>query len=338
MQAQRSDPIKTFSIGLAQDSGDEAQDAKTVAPHLGTDHTELYVTPQQARDVIPRLPQLYDEPFADSSQIPTFLVSQLARQHVTVALSGDGGDELFAGYNRHFRGRTLWQTAGWLPYPLRRAGASALNRLPPERLHKLGNALSARTPDELYERLVSQWQDPAAVVLGARAEQAAVAPDSALGDFTQRMLHRDTVTYLPDDILVKLDRAGMGVSLESRVPLLDPHVFAFAWQVPLGMKLRHGRGKWLLRQVLYQYVPQRLVERPKSGFALPIDRWLRGPLRNWAESLLDERRLRQQGLLDPQPIRQRWAEHLSGQRNWQSSLWVALMFQQWLAQQNADSA
>jgi asparagine synthase (glutamine-hydrolysing) len=357
MQAQSSQPVKTFTIGFYENAYNEAQHAKAVAQHLGTDHTELYVTPQEALAVIPKLPILYDEPFSDASQVPTFLVSQLARAHVTVSLSGDGGDELFAGYNRYFWGRRIWQKIGWMPPTLRQPAARALTSLSPQtwdrgfahfstllpaklkqsppgyKLHKLAEILAVPNPETMYTKLVSHWKEPETLVLGAK-EPLTVLSDrqcwAQLPDFTQRMMYLDTVTYLPDDILVKVDRASMGVSLEARVPLLDHRVVEFACRVPLSMKIRNGQGKRLLRQVLYKYVPKNLIERPKMGFGIPIDSWLRGPLRDWAEALLDKGRLHEEGFFNSQPIRQKWAEHLSGDRDWQYYLWDVLMFQAWL--------
>jgi asparagine synthase (glutamine-hydrolysing) len=362
MQAQSNRPVKTFTIGFNESGYNEAQYAKAVARHLGTEHTELYVSPEVAMAVIPKLPTLYDEPFADSSQIPTFLVAQLARQHVTVALSGDGGDELFGGYNRYSWGRNVWRRCGWMPRGLRRMAAAGITTLSPgawdrlfaglrpllpsalrqtqagDKLHKLARILGARDPEEMYLGLVSHWPDPGQVVIRSREPRGVLgdAPGrAALRDFTQRMMYLDTVTYLPDDILVKVDRAAMAVSLETRVPLLDHRVVEFAWRVPLAMKIRDGQGKWLLRQVLRRYVPTELVERPKMGFGVPIDAWLRGPLRDWAESLLDEARLKREGFFEPAPIRGLWSEHLSGARNWQYHLWDVLMFQAWLEESNA---
>lgn len=357
MQSQSSQPVKTFTIGFHEDAYNEAQHAKAVAKHLGTDHTELYVTPEEALAVIPKLPILYDEPFADDSQIPTFLVSQLAKTHVTVSLSGDGGDELFAGYNRYFWGRSIWQKIGWMPPTLRSLAARALTGITPQswdrgftkfnallppklrqsppggKLHKLAEILAAQDPESMYAGLVSHWKDPAAIVIGAKEPVTALSDRHSwakLPDFTQTMMYLDTITYLPDDILAKVDRASMGVSLEARVPFLDHRVVELAWQIPLSMKIRGVKGKWLLRQVLDKYVPRTLIERPKAGFGMPIDIWLRGPLRDWGEALLDESRLRQQGFFNPQPIRQKWAEHLLGDRNWQYYLWDVLMFQAWL--------
>jgi asparagine synthase (glutamine-hydrolysing) len=363
MQAQSRIPVKTFTIGFQEEEYNEAENAKAVARHLGTDHTELYVSPTEALAVIPRLPDLFDEPFADSSQIPTFLVSHLARAQVTVALSGDGGDEMFGGYTRHFWAQRVWRTVGWMPGVARRAIASMLTHyspqewsrvfnsierwlphslrqtLPGEKLHKLADALSAETPQQLYQGLVSHWKQPAEVVLGAfEPPTLLTGPALELDNFVQQVIYLDTVSYLPDDILVKVDRAAMGVSLETRAPLLDHHVAEFAWSLPLQMKIRHGQGKWLLRQVLYRHVPRELVERPKMGFGVPISHWLRGPLRDWAENLLDEGRLRREGYFDPLPIRTKWMEHLSSQHNWQHHLWSVLMFQAWLERERWPSS
>ncbi len=356
MQAQAARPVKTFSIGFHETGYNEAEHAKAVAAHLGTDHTELYVTPREAQDTIPKLPEIYDEPFSDSSQIPTFLVSQLARRHVTVSLSGDGGDELFGGYNRYAWAETIWRKLGRLPAPGRRALAKILTGAAPrtwqrlfdlanpvlparwrqqhggEKLHKLARILDAEGQEALYLQLVSHWSDPAGVVLGSK-EPATILSDpgrwARLDSFTARMMYLDTVTYLPDDILTKLDRASMAVGLEARVPLLDHRAVEFAWHLPMHMKLRHGQGKWALRQVLARYVPRELFERPKMGFGVPLDLWLRGPLRDWAEALLDESRLRREGFFDPAPIRRLWADHLSGRANWQYDLWDVLVFQAW---------
>jgi asparagine synthase (glutamine-hydrolysing) len=349
MQAQSSRPVRTFSIGFHEEGYNEAEHAKAVAKHLGTDHTELYVTPEQAMAVIRKLPTVYSEPFADSSQIPTYLVSQLARQNVTVSLSGDGGDELFCGYTRYQMTAGLWGKVSSLPRPLRQLAASVITAVPlavwdklgavlpfsrvGDKLHKSAALLGSRSAADLYRGMVSHWNDPASVVLGA-TEPATVLSGAApalrgLGD-VECMMALDMLSYLPDDILAKVDRAAMGVSLETRVPFLDHRVVKFAWSLPLAYKLRDGVTKWPLRQVLYRHVPRKLIERPKMGFGLPIDHWLRGPLRDWAENLLSESRLRQDGFFNPAPIRQKWAEHLSGQRNWQHHLWDVLMFQAWL--------
>jgi asparagine synthase (glutamine-hydrolysing) len=358
MQAQSSRPVLTFSIGFSEEAYDEAQHARRVAAHLGTQHTELYVTPQEALAVVPKLPQIYDEPFGDSSQIPTFLVAQLARRHVTVSLSGDAGDELFGGYNRYRWGEALKRRLGWAPAAALRALAGGLTALSPaawdrigaltamimparmrhkalgDKIHKLAGLLGASDDAHLYQRLVSFW--PATLAIGETMAPASWvqhrAPE-ALRSLPERMMYYDTLGYLPDDILVKVDRACMAVGLESRVPLLDHRVVELAWRLPLQMKIRNGRSKWLLRQVLYRYVPATLIDRPKMGFGMPIDAWLRGPLREWAESLLDQRRIAAAGFFDPTLIRRTWIEHQSGSRNWQHLLWVVLMFQAWLEAQ-----
>ena len=355
MQAQSAKPVKTFTIGFHEEDYNEAIHAAEVARHLGTDHTELYVTPAEAMAVIPRLPDMYDEPFGDSSQIPTYLVSQLARRHVTVSLSGDGGDELFAGYNRYFWGRQLWRQVSWLPQSVRRGMAKGIRSISPEllnetsrklrvlvpvmpsfgdKLHKLAEILAMKDPEAMYLGLVSIWKDPGRIVIGSQEPRTSLTDRSRwanVGNFTLQMMALDLVTYLPDDILTKVDRASMAVSLEARVPLIDHRVVEFAWRIPLSMKIqKEGEGKWLLRQVLYRYVPKHLIERPKMGFGVPIGYWLRGPLRQWAEDLLDEGRLRREGYFHPKPIREKWTEHLSGQRNWQYLLWNVLMFQAWL--------
>ena len=354
MQAQADRPVRSFTIGFREAQYDEAAHARAVARHLGTDHTELYVTPDEARAVIPRLPSLYDEPFADVSQIPTFLVSQLARRYVTVSLSGDAGDELFGGYNRYAWARRLLN----VPVPARRVAAAALRALSPRRWDQVARILQPVLPPRLQVRRAGDQAHKLAVVLGGRSDGAmyermvAIWPDvseasKALADETllarrwseadmadspeHRMMIVDMLTYLPDDILCKVDRAAMAVSLETRVPFLDHRVVEFAWRLPLRFKIRHGEGKWILRQVLHRYVPPALVERPKMGFGVPIDAWLRGPLRDWAENLLSESSLREAGDLRPGPIRARWQEHLSGRRNWQYQLWNVLMLQAWRA-------
>lgn len=362
MQAQSSRPVQTFTIGFHEAGYNEAEHAHAVAAHLGTEHTELYVTPREAMDIIPRLSTLYDEPFADSSQIPTHLVAQLARRHVTVALSGDGGDELFGGYNRYFLAERIWQRIRLLPKPARRLAAAMIRALPPQawsrvfaaarpllpkrfavrlagdKLHKLAGLLDIGGDAAIYQYLVSFWPPEEGIVLGVQ-EPLTVVTDTGqwfyCPDFEHRMMYLDAVTYLPDDILTKVDRAAMGVSLETRVPLLDHRVVEFAWRLPLDMKIRDGQGKWLLRQVLYKHVPRELIERPKMGFGVPLDEWLRGPLKAWAEDLLAEVRLRREGYFDPAPIRTKWAEHLSGRRNWAYHLWNVLMFQAWLDHDSA---
>jgi len=336
MQAQSDKPIKTFCMGFNESEHNEARHAKMVANHLGCDHTELYVTPNNALALIPDLPQLYDEPFSDVSQIPTFIVSKLAREHVTVSLSGDGGDELFYGYNHYFFTQRIWKTIDWVPYGIRNMLGKTLLATLPERyraLNSLAEVLSIKNPDYIYRRIISNWKNPASVVLAA-TEPATVLTDTiqqtSLSGLNQRMMLFDLISYLPDDILVKLDRASMGVGLEARVPLLDHRIIEFAWSLPFNLKMRDGQAKWILRQVLYKYIPQQLVDRPKKGFGVPIDKWLRGPLREWAEELLSEHRLREEGYFNYKLIRKRWNEHLNMQHDWHFYIWDILMFQSWL--------
>lgn len=353
MQAQSRERVKTFSIGNHDSELDEAKEASQVARHLGTDHTELYVTSEDAMALIPSLPGIYDEPFADCSQIPTILVSQLAREHVTVSLSGDGGDELFGGYTRHVWADTLGRPLARLPLILKKIGAAAIRKLPPDRwdsifqlckpiipasqrqrmpgykLHKLASILVSQDVHSLYERLASRWLDPETILSGP-AVCLSANHQPRLRHVAEEMMYLDAVGYLPDDILVKLDRATMAVGLEGRVPLLDPRVAEFAWKLPLHMKIRQRQGKWILRQLLYRYVPRPMVDRPKSGFGIPLATWLRGPLRDWAEALLNENRLRQDGYFNSAPILKIWREHLSGKMNWEYHLWNVLMFQAWL--------
>jgi asparagine synthase (glutamine-hydrolysing) len=351
MQRVCSQPVRTYSIGSHSVGYDEAPHARTVADHLGTDHTEFYVEARDALDVIPRLPTMFDEPFADPTQIPTYLVASLARQEVTVALSGDGGDEIFAGYTRHLVGRSRMGRLFDTPSIVRRGasraalsltprGWDALGRLIPARrrpptvgdqVHKAARVVAARNLDDLYEQLTSHWEDPEQLVDGA-TEPATWGRDedlsSWLTDPTERMLYRDTMGYLPDDALTKVDRTTMAASLEGRVPLLDHRVVEFAWRLPLELKIRDGRSKWPLRAIVERHVPRELLERPKQGFGLPIDEWLRGPLREWASELLDAKRLRQ-GFLDPAPVLESWQQHLAGTHRWQYPLWNVLMWQAW---------
>ncbi|WP_404385128.1 asparagine synthase (glutamine-hydrolyzing) [Caenispirillum salinarum] len=358
MQAASERPVRTFTIGFAENDYNEAQHAKAVAEHLGTEHTELYISPDEARDVIPRLAHVYDEPFADSSQIPTILLSAMTRQHVTVALSGDGGDELFAGYTRYALTSRMWDSLSRVPAPVRALGAGGIRAVPPatwqrlfdllpdrlrpfaagDRLHKLAGLLPLRDRDAVYRYLISQWHDPAALCLGQAEALTTVDDPGGAGapeDVVERLQYLDTLTYLPDDILTKVDRASMAASLEARVPILDHRVAAFAWQLPGHLKMRDGKGKWLLREVLYRHVPRELIERPKMGFGVPIAEWLRGPLRDWADDLLNPRQLAEDGLLDPALIRAIWDEHQSCRRNWQYRLWAVLMFQSWKRAQDA---
>jgi asparagine synthase (glutamine-hydrolysing) len=354
MQAQSTRPVKTFSIGFHEGGYDEAHCAKQVAAHLGTDHTEFYVEPRHALDVIPHLADWFDEPFADPSQIPTYLVSELTRKHVTVALSGDGGDELFAGYNRYVWAERLARAVNLVPRPLRGASATALRALAPQtwnrlfafvpaswrpalpgdKLHKITTLLDNPQPDAIYRRLVSQWERPDEIAAAGQEPRGPLWDPTIAQDFPDlvpRMQFLDMITYLPDDILTKVDRATMAVGLEGRVPLLDHRVVAYSWSLPLEFKLRGGRSKWLLRQVLDRYVPRPLIDRPKMGFGVPIDAWLRGPLREWAESLLTPARLASDGFVRVEPVRRAWQEHLDGSRNWQYPLWTVLMLQAWRA-------
>lgn len=377
MQQQSTRPVKTFTVGFEEAGFDESPYARAVANHLGTDHAELFVTSAEALAVIAQLPAMYDEPFADSSQIPTHLVCRAARQHVTVVLSGDAGDELFGGYNRYFWGPRIWAKLAWLPYPLRQALGTAISAIPiagwdalsrplnailpgdkgisraGDKAHKLAARLdNVRNLDDLYWSLVSEWQDPASVVRAEtglanyagqdQKEEHTYKLSGAINDLSapenldpvERMMYRDSMTYLPDDILCKVDRAAMATSLETRVPFLDHRVAELAWQMPLPMKICGNQGKWALRQVLYKHVPRELIDRPKAGFGIPVGQWICGPLRPWAEDLLAEKRLQQEGYFYPAPIRQKWAEHLSGQRDHTASLWAVLMFQAWLESVN----
>ena len=351
MQSAGMGTTRTFSIGFENESYDESQHAAAVARHLRTDHTELTVTAQQARDVIPKLPLMYDEPFADSSQIPTYLLSALTRKHVTVALSGDGGDELFAGYNRYQLARKFWRGISLLPRPVRSAIADAVTSISPthwsfgasvlpkrqryaeagDKIHKIAAALRISDSSALYRRLVSNWE-PTEVMPGTAEPRGLLWDESVAQDFPdllQRMQFLDLVTYLPDDILTKVDRASMAVALEARVPLIDHRVVEFSWRLPSHAKIRGGKGKWLLRQVLYRHVPEHLVERPKMGFGIPLGDWLRGPLHDWAEHLLSKERLDAAGLVDSTVVRKHWDEHQKGTRNWQYLLWDVLMLEAW---------
>lgn len=354
MQAQSTSRVRTFTIGFESRQFNEAPFAKAVAQHLGTDHAEMFVTQAEARSVIPDLPDLYDEPFADSSQIPTHLVCRAARQHVTVALSGDGGDELFGGYTRYVWGPKIGHRFGGMPLRLRRALSALLTAVPGsmwdrvgallggvvshpgDKLQKLAFSLpEAHSVDGLYRRLVSQWPE-GALVHGVAGGDAGTAIDDPMplglnGDASAaaRMMVQDMRSYLPDDILCKVDRAAMGISLETRVPFLDPDVIALSARLPASMKIREGQGKWALRQLLYRYVPRELIDRPKTGFGVPIGDWLRGPLKEWAEDLLSMESLARDGLLEPALIRAAWVEHLSGRRDWTHRLWVILMFMAW---------
>ena len=353
---QRHSPnkIRTFSIGFEEAGFNEAGHARAVASHLGTIHSEHRVTVSEARDVIPLLPSIYDEPFADSSQIPTFLVSRFARKEVKVALTGDGGDELFGGYNRHFQAPGLWRRIRMVPQPLRRVARASLGKVPhrlwqraarllPERHQGLVNradqalrlAGSARHFDDVYAGLIDQWDGGPSPVTGF--EQRRGMHDLDVGEAAPealRMMYCDAVSYLPDDILCKVDRASMAVSLETRVPFLDHRVAEAAARIPLDLKVRGGGGKHILRQLLYRHVPARLFDRPKAGFAIPVGEWVRGPLRGWAEDLLDPARLRADGWFNTEVVRRRWDDHLAGRRDSTQAIWSILMFQAWLDQQS----
>ena len=358
MQAQSTRSVQTFTVGFHESEFNEATHAKAVAQHLGTAHTELYVTPEQTLAVIPKLPALYDEPFSDSSQVPTFLISEMAKRDVTVVLSGDAGDELFGGYERYFLGLDIWNKIELMPAMMRKPVARGIRMLsselwnnlfrimaplvprgfqyrnPGEKLHKLAEMLTAGGGEGLYVLMGSHWSDASSLVIGTSGPSMPVTNSSPWNNhrmqLQERMMFADMISYLPDDILVKVDRASMGVSLESRIPFLDHRVVEFAWHIPLSMKIRKRTGKWLLRQVLSNYVPSTLIDRPKMGFGVPIDAWLRGPLKEWADALLDERRLLREGFFHPDPISKKWNEHLAGASNWQYHLWDVLMFQAWL--------
>lgn len=356
MQAQSSVPVKTFSIGFDESEFNEAKYAAAVAKHLGTEHTELYVTPEETRDAIPNLPDLYDEPFSDSSQIPTWLVSRLVRRQVTVCLSGDGGDELFAGYDRYVWAGKIWKFIGWMPKTSRLMAARCLASIPRsawdkmllpvkpvfdrigpvsnlgQKVHRLADTLSTEQRMGLYKNLVSHWHQPDQIVLNASEPITMFdrCPENDRRGFIEQMMYVDTLSYLPGDILTKVDRASMGASLEVRVPFLDHRIIEFAWSVPISFKIRDAKTKWLLRQILRRYVPNALVDRPKMGFAIPVGQWLRGPLREWAEDLLSENEINKHDYLRVEPIRQKWREHVLGQHDWQYHLWDVLMFQSWL--------
>jgi asparagine synthase (glutamine-hydrolysing) len=351
MQRQSSSRVRTFTVAFNEREYDESPHALAVAQHLGTEHTELRVSAADALREIPALAGIYDEPMADSSQLPTLLLSRLTRQHVTVSLSGDGGDELFGGYNRHLWGARVWKRLEGKPHFLRSVLAGALGSRPAsallsaarpllparyqysspvEKLQKLAFAMSAIDQESFFDGLATRWPGAEQLVQGlpSREVRAAITEDCRSPD--EWMMLRDLVTYLPGDVLVKVDRAAMSASLETRTPYLDHRVVEFALRLPVQMKIREGQGKWLLRRVLYRHVPRDLIERPKMGFAVPLRHWLRGELRDWAENLLAPARLRSEGYLDPKPIQQAWREHLGGQRDHSEKLWVILTFQAWL--------
>lgn len=347
MQQISDRPVKTFSIGFREDGFDEAGHAKKVATHLGAEHHEMYVSGQDALNVIPKLPDIYDEPFADQSQIPTYLVSKFARESVTVALSGDGGDEMLGGYLRHYAIPAAWSKISWIPASIRRAGASAVRSLPENvynilrpgyprfgaRIHRFALLAGLNDPNQIYAQVVGQWHEPEKIVVGGRQSpipltDPAWQPQGL--NFSETMMFGDTISYLPGDILVKVDRASMAVSLEARSPLLDQRVFEYCWTLPHAMKVRGHRGKWLLREVLARHVPRALFERPKQGFGVPLAEWLRGPLKDWAGDFLQEDRLKRQGYLNPAEVGSAWDDHLKGHGMHEARLWTVLMFQAWL--------
>jgi len=354
MQKLSSNPVKTFSIGFEEAEYDEAPHAREIAKFLGTDHTEMYVSSQDALDQISKLPRYWDEPFADSSQIPTMLVSNLAHSQVSVSLSGDGGDELFCGYTRYTQGYEFWRKLGLLPRFCRAAISNLIRRLPantvgkmlqvaPEKWQKLGSndrllkladVMDVSDHNEFYRSLVSHSKRPEELVLHSREPSTLLSSTdtswNSNSDFRERMMYLDMKTYLPDDILVKVDRASMATSLETRVPLLDHRIVEFALDLPMALKVRNGQTKWLLRQLLYRHVPRSLIERPKMGFGVPIEHWLQGPLKNWADDLLSESKLRREGFFDVEKVQNMWSETRIGKRRWHYHIWDVLMFQAWL--------
>ena len=359
MQTQASQPIKTFTIGFHEQSYNEAKYAKTLAKFIGTDHTEFYVSDKQALEVIPKLSNIYDEPFSDSSQIPTYLVSHLAKENVKVSLSGDGGDELFCGYNRYVMSKNWWNKLSTIPLPLRKFLADRITSISSNswskilkiflRSNYLGNlgdlmfkfsrVLRCETLDDAYLKLTSHIDNPTEIVLNSKKIETRLSKyNSELGQFDnqQKMMIFDALTYLPDDILVKVDRASMANSLEIRAPFLDKRIVEYSWKIPQSLKLKDNRGKWILREILRKYVPNSIIERPKMGFGVPIDSWLRGQLRDWAETLLNETRLKNDGYFDHNHIKKVWNQHLSKKKNWQYHLWDILMFQSWLDKEKSN--
>ena len=366
MQKQSSQSVKTFTVAFEESEFDESPFAGEIARHLGTNHHELFVSSSEAQGVISKLPVIYDEPFADSSQIPTHLISMAAKKEVTVSLSGDAGDELFGGYNRYFWGPRIWSKISWIPFFMRNMISSSICSISQERWDILGASINkfqkasqginrlgdkayklsetlnnVKSIDDLYFNLISIWHDSSNIIKGIDLSNAEAINSSKkyprsldLDDASSRMMFWDSLNYLPDDILCKVDRAAMACSLETRVPFLDHRVSKIAWQLPNNMKIRGNEGKWALRQILYRHVPRELIERPKAGFSIPLGSWLRGPLRQWAETLLSEDRLIKEGYFYPEPIRTMWSDHLRGKRDWGHKLWTILMFQSWLEENN----
>jgi asparagine synthase (glutamine-hydrolysing) len=358
MQSISSEPIKTFTIGYNDKDFNEANHAKKIADLLGTDHTELYLTPNDAISIIPQIPFIYDEPFSDSSQIPTFLVSKLAKTKVSVSLSGDAGDELFSGYNRYILVDKYWPLLNFLPLYFRKVISYLLTRISPalyddinfflkkitksklnlpnsfgDKIHKIANLITSKNQYDLYDKFVSHWNSSDNIVLNKAIDDLSRYEIFSSLSTIERMMAIDTITYLPDDILVKVDRAAMANSLETRVPFLDHRIISLAWKIPVRFKLKSGKTKYILRKILYKYIPENLIERPKMGFGVPISSWLRGPLKDWAESILSEEKIKNAGLLNYEIIKKKWDEHQSGKRNWQYHLWDVLMFQAWYENQ-----
>ena len=362
MQQQSSRPVNTFTLGFEESEFDESPYARAVAKHLGTDHNELIITHNEAKTLLPQLPVIYDEPFADASQIPTYFLSQLARKKVTVALSGDGGDELFGGYDRYTLFPEIWNKISWLPYAFRKLFGQSVRILPVQfwdnlnaiskiflstkngilgdRVHRMGQRLQEiKSYEEFCISLTIGWDYPQTLIKDLIGHPKTLQPfdmtelDLELQDKVALLMYRDSIYFLPDDILCKVDRAAMANSLETRAPFLDHRVVELAWKMPMNMKIRNNQGKWALRQILYRYVPRELIERPKVGFAIPLDQWLRGPLRNWVTSLLDHDRLQHEGFFHPELVSKIWKQHLSGKYNWSRRLWSLVMFQAWLEQQ-----
>ena len=343
MQSLSSNAVNTYAIGFEEPAWDEARYASEVASHLGTRHTELYVSAQDALDVVPRLPDVYDEPFADSSQIPTILLMQMASEHVTVALSGDGGDELFGGYSRYQRALRWWEKRGRVPSLVRGPLGSVvqgLGRVMPfggaGQSGKFNRLMHAAGSGPFYQQFVSYWEDPAALIAGGRLPETVFDQPCAL-PMAEHMMLLDTLTYLPDDILVKVDRAAMAASLEARIPLLDHRVYTFARRLAPEYKIRDGQGKWLMRQLLYRHVPQALIDRPKKGFGVPLGAWLRGPLKDWAAALLDPASLSRHGVFNDTLVQAKWKAHQAGQHDWSAHLWGVLMTQAWLDARQGDA-
>lgn len=357
LMQEHTSRAKTFSIGFLEEGFNEANYAKQVASILGTDHTELYVTPEEAQSVIPRLPEVYDEPFSDSSQIPTYLVSELTRKHVTVSLSGDGGDELFAGYSRYYAAEKIWNSVKFLPSPIRKIVGTLITTLPPsawdrvfnvgksftpsflsfhypgEKTHRMAQLIQQTNFPEFYRKLISHWE-PESILTKKISEPKTVYNSNLelLSSLSHQKLmsYTDAAQYLPDDLLTKVDRASMAHSLEARVPLLDHRVVEFSATVSQSFKYRENKSKWPLRKILYEYLPRELVDRPKMGFSVPVDQWLRGPLKEWASDLLSENEIKKHNLINFDLVDRKWQEHLSAKRNWMYYLWDVLMFQAWL--------